>query len=107
MKFLAFGKKKCKKKQKRIVVQFELRMSIPSRGRSGSPERFRGASIFFRPATYILSYEIVSGTHGGRSCRLKDTIAVLKREAEQTILDNPPVGGKLTHYTIKARMNGP
>ncbi len=107
MKFLAFGKKKCKEKQKRIVVQFELRMPIPSRGGAGSPERFRGASFFCRRATYIQRYEIVSGTHGGRSCRLIDTIAVLKREAEQATLDNPPVGGKLTHYTKKARMNGP
>ncbi len=33
--------------------------------------------------------------------RLIDTIAVLKREAKQATLDNPPVGGKLTHYRPK------
>ncbi len=63
------------------------------------PQYLKGS--FCRRATYIQSYEIVSGTHSGRSRRLIDTIAVLKREAEQATLDNPPMGGRLTHYRVE------
>ncbi len=63
-----------------------------------SPEAVQGRFLFLSSGYYILIYEIVSGTHSGRSRRLIDTIAVLKREAEQATLDNPRMGAKLTHY---------
>jgi len=77
---------------------------MPMPGREGSGPRsssgalthevapvFRG--VFWLTRYHILTHEIVSGTHDGRSRRPIDPIALLKREEEQAPLDTPLMGG--------------